>query len=254
MALRQALGYALRSRPLGEADLIVELYTHERGRVRAVAKSARRIKSRFGSAFEPFTCSRFVYFQRDKDDLGRISSSDIERSYFETLAGVEEAGAAAYMAELIIGFSPEHDPSPKLFRLIGAVLDALEAGVPVELAMRYFEAWVLRLAGLLPDLYHCGSCGELLGEQLWVGDTSLEFLCKSSCAGTTGRRRLGVRSRALLADIIARGPQAVGGADHSSQAQRALAAVTEVLICGHLDRMPRSLRYLRLMRRRLRAG
>jgi len=139
VALRKASAYALRSRPLGEADLIVELFTRERGRVRAVARSARRIRSRFGSAFEPFTRSRIVYFQRDKDDLGRVSSCDLERSYSEMLGDVEQAAMAAYMAELVIGFAPENDAAPVLYRLVGAVLDAMEAGCSLDLLARYFE-------------------------------------------------------------------------------------------------------------------
>lgn len=252
MAIRTAIGYALRSHPLGEADLIVEFFTHERGRIRAVARSARRIKSRFGSAFEPFTCSRMVYFQRDKDDLGRVSSCEIERSYFEVLAGLDESAAAAYMAELIIGFAPEQDRSPKLFRLIGAVLEAIESGVSVELALRYFEVWTLRLSGLLPDLNTCGQCGRALDATIWATDSTLELICGQSCSGLHGRRRLPSAAYSLLVEIVRQSPRAVAAQDHSGGAVRALAEVTELLICGHLDRVPRSLRYMRRMRRHLR--
>lgn len=254
MALRQATAYALRTRPLGEADLIVELFTRERGRIRGVARSARRIKSRFGSAFEPFTLSRMVYFQRDKDDLGRISSCEIERSYFETLAGLEEAAAAAYMAELVMGFSPEHDPSEPLFRLIGATLGGIEAGMPIELVLRYFELWVLRLAGLLPGLGTCGHCGRSMGNDAWLADTSLEFICGRSCGDTIGRRRLNPGARQLMLSMLRHSPAQLADQEPTPQAVGALGSITEMLVCGHLDRMPRSLRYMRQLKRHLRAG
>ncbi|NIR60061.1 MAG: DNA repair protein RecO, partial [Gammaproteobacteria bacterium] len=206
MAVRHATGYALRTRPLGEADLIAEFYTLDRGRIRVVARSARRPKSRFGSALQPFTRSRLVYFQRDKDALGRLSSADIERSYFECLARLENAPLAAYWAELIMGFMPEHDPNDTMFRLIGAVLDALEADADPQVMNRYFEVWTLKLAGLFPDANHCTQCGAELSGDAWVSESSQGFLCRRECSGDVAVGRLGTPGRALLAAVLANSP------------------------------------------------
>lgn len=253
MSVRYGSGYALRSYPLGEADLIVEVFTREYGRVRAVAKSARRLKSRFGSAFEPFTRSRFTWFQRDKDDLGRMSSTDIERSYYETLGTPESAGLAAYMAELLIGLTGEHDPSPALYRLVDATLEGLEAGVDPELLARYFEIWLLRLSGLYPDPGVCGSCGKHIARDAWIGDVGLEFLCGRHCGSSIGRRRLTAGAWRLLQRVLRDRPAAVATAiADDAAAVTALGSVNEVLICGHLDRVPRSLRILRQLRRPVR--
>jgi DNA repair protein RecO (recombination protein O) len=247
VALRQAVGFALRTRPLGEADLIVEIFTLERGRIRAVAKSARRIRSRFGSAFEPFTRSRIVWYQKDKDDLGRMSSCDIERSYFESLGTVEAASTASYLSELVIGFTPEQDPAPTVFRLIDVSLEAIAAGTSAELIARYFEVWILRLSGLFPDLSSCSGCGGPLGADLWVSDVTLEFLCGRACSEQRGRARLTPGAVGLLTQMLRRRPgdleAPAGGA--AAGDLRSLAAVTEVMICGHLDRAPRSLRVMR---------
>ncbi|HJO02632.1 MAG TPA: DNA repair protein RecO [Acidobacteriota bacterium] len=250
MALKQASGYALRTRPLGEADLIVDFYTREHGRVRAVAKSARRIKSRFGSAFEPFTRSRIVYFQRDKDDLGRVSSCELERSYFEALGRPEEATLAAYLAELIIGFAPEHDASPTLYRLIGACFDSLEVDGAPDVLMRYFEVWMLRLSGLLPGVEECSNCGQKLGSDVWVSDVTLGFLCGRTCGQVVGRSRLAPAAQDLLVAILRNAPGRLVAQHPDPAAVRGLGAVTRVLIVGHLDRTPRSLRVMQRLRRR----
>lgn len=250
MSIHQASAYALRTYPLGEADLIVELFTRERGRVRCVARSARRIKSRFGSCFEPLTRSRLVWWQREKDDLGRVSSCDIERSWFETLAEVEPAALAAYVAELLIGFTPENDPSPSLFRLVGAVLDGLEGGLDVELAARYVEAWVLRLSGLLPEPHRCGGCGRELTGNARVSEISLEFLCGRGCARRGDGRVFTPAARELLVAILQRAPAEVGGPEGVPvTAVHGLAVTTRVLITGHLGRVPRALRALDALRR-----
>lgn len=249
MALRHSVGYALRSHPLGEADLIVEIFTRDRGRIRGVARSARRIRSRFGSAFESFTRSRVVWFQKDKDDLGKISSCDIERSYFESLGTVERAATAAYLAELVIGFTPEQDPAPRVFRLIGASLDAMAEGTEPELIARYFETWILRLSGLFPDHQACSACGRALQGELWISELSLEFLCGATCGQAQGRRRLPAAARPLLDAILRSRPDRVASGPIERAHLRALGAVNEVMIRGHLDRVPRSLRVLRQLTR-----
>ena len=45
----------LRHSDWGEADRILTLYTRERGKVRAIAKGARKIRSRKAGHLEPFT-------------------------------------------------------------------------------------------------------------------------------------------------------------------------------------------------------
>ncbi len=270
MALRNASAYALRTRPLGEADLIVEFYTLELGRVRAVAKAARRIRSRFGSAFEPMTRSHLVFFRRDKDDLGRVSTCDIEKSYFEVLADLEPGAFAAYVSELLMGFTVEVDPTPAIYRLVGVVLDAVEEGVDLSLSARYFETWLLRLSGLYPDLATCGECGRALGSRAWISMTTLELIGSSCRAGSIEREHAASRAGAqqrrgrgngagarlvrpqtleLVGRVTRARPTEVAAAGVSSGAVEGLGELNRVLIAGHLDRIPRSLSYIDQLRK-----
>lgn len=251
MAIRQSLAYALRTLPLGEADLIVEFFTLEHGRVRAVARSARRIRSRFGSAFELFTRSRLVWFQRDKDDLGRVSSVDLDRSWFEALGGLEQSAEAAYMAEITIAFTPERDPAPHIFRLLGAILDAIEAGEPPSLMARYLEVWLLRLSGLFPDLTVCGGCGGKLPATPWLDEAGLEFVCGRECGSLVGRQRLTPSARQLLLRILGDPPAGLSGRLSGAAGLRSLRDILRTLVCGHLGRAPRSLRVLGQLERAL---
>ncbi len=250
MPLRHSSAYALRHYALGEADLIVVFYTLEYGKVRSVARGARRVRSRFGSAFQPFTRSDLVFFEKEGQDLTRVSSCEIERSYYESLLTPEASAIAAYFAELVIEFAADHDPNPALFRLIGAVLGAVEAGVPLPVAARYFEVWVLQLSGFLPLLATCGGCGKQLGGGRWVVPHPLEFVCRE-CRGQFGSSRwLSPAGTNLLAEILKNKPEHVAAsAGTNPQAVRRLAAVNRVLIRGHLDKELRSVRYLDRLRR-----
>lgn len=257
MPLRYTPAYTLRHYALGEADLIVVFYTLHFGRVRSVARGARRVRSRYGSAFQPFTRSELVYFEKEGRELTRVSSCEVERSFYESLLSPESAALAAYFAELVIEFTVERDPNPALFRLLGAVLTAVEEGLPLSVAARYFEVWVLQLSGFLPLLSTCGNCGKPLEAERWVVPHPQEFVCRECRRQFGGSRLLSAAGTALLMEILRKKPQDVAaGAGRNEQAVRRLAAVNRHLIRGHIDKELRSVRYLNRLRqgtRRLRA-
>ena len=250
MPLRESSAYALRTYALGEADLIVVFFTRDFGRLKSVANGARRIKSRFGSAFQSLTRTTLVFHEREGQELTRVSSCELEQSYYHVLLTPEAAATAAYFAELVQEFSAERDPNPAVFRLIGAVMDAVSDGVPLALAARYFETWILRLSGLLPQLDVCGACGRQLAAGRWVVPYPLEFVCRECRSARGGSRWLSPAGTALLAEILSKPPHQIAeGNGGSRQAVQRLAAVNRLLIRGHLDKQLRSVRYFDRLRR-----
>ena len=71
MALKESEAIVLRTYPMREADLLVTLFTRMEGKVRGVARSAKRSRRRFGGALEPMTCVRAVYEDREKQEQAR---------------------------------------------------------------------------------------------------------------------------------------------------------------------------------------
>lgn len=155
----------LRSYNLAESDRIVVFLTRKAGLVRGVAKGARRMKSRFGAALEPFTLIRLAFHERENRDLVSISTTEILKSNFALNAKPEVAEVLAYMGELISEFAPPHEADERLFRMLNACINALASTPGAERQVtRYFEIWLLRLAGLFPDLRSCSGCGVELGD------------------------------------------------------------------------------------------
>src|SRR5215831_10402820 len=150
----------LRTYNLAESDRIVLCLTRSSGLVRAVAKGARRMKSRFGAALEPFTLIRLSFHERENRDLVTVSGAEILKSYFNLAGSFESAEVLAYMGELVAEFAPPHETDERLFRMLTACVEALahQTGNQPTLT-RYFEIWLLRLAGLFPDFRTCASCG-----------------------------------------------------------------------------------------------
>jgi DNA repair protein RecO (recombination protein O) len=144
----------LRTYPLREADLIVSFFTREEGKLRGVARRARRPKSPFGSGLERLSHVRMFYFERENRELSNLDSCELISSPF-TLASDYAAGIALdYIAEVSEQLLPPAEPSERFFRLLLAVLDYLrQAGAQgVWQALSYFSFWAVRLSGFLPEL------------------------------------------------------------------------------------------------------
>lgn len=170
----------LRTYNLSEADKIVVCLTRTSGVVRAVARGARKLKSRFGAGLEPFTVVQASYYEKENRELLSLRQAEILNSYFHLAAKEQIVEGLAYMSELTIEFAPPHEPNEKLFRMFRANLEALEQS-PDQLPalVRYFEVWILKLSGFLPDLRHCAECGEILTEQ---GRAFLNAELKARCS------------------------------------------------------------------------
>jgi DNA repair protein RecO (recombination protein O) len=166
MGLHQSDSIILKTYPLGEADRIVAFFSRDHGKLRGVANGARKMKNRFGASLEPLAHSRIHFFEKENRDLVRIQSADLLDSPMKLFEDYDRAVCAGHLVELIDRFLPEHEPQDAVFRLVRMTVRALEQGCPIEFAACYFEVWMLRLAGVFPDLFACSVCSK----QLQTGD------------------------------------------------------------------------------------
>ena len=182
--------YVLETRELGEADLIVTLLACHHGKVRGVARSARRSRRRFGGALEPLTRVRASWVERDGRELHRLEAAECLRSFATMQAEPEVQAACAVIAEIARTFGHEGQSDTDGFRLIGAVLEALEDGGRPRTLIRYYEYWTLRIHGLLPDLESCAFCSSDLrpASRTWV--VRGRGLCCASCRPDSDAQQL----------------------------------------------------------------
>jgi DNA repair protein RecO (recombination protein O) len=243
MALVNTDAIVLRTYNLAEADRIAVCLTRSSGLVRAVAKGARRMKSRFGAALEPFTLIKLAFYERENRELVAISTAEILKSHFNLAAQLEASEVLAYMGELVSEFAPPHEANEKLFRMLIACVDALETSTgPARLVLRYFEVWLLRLAGLFPDVRFCADCGARLGD----GDTaSLDVEVKPHCQKCSRgpATRLSVETQRTLVATQHLSPADFASTfkELSAQSEAQLAELTHHLIVRALERRPRTL-------------
>jgi len=177
MAIKQSEAIVLRSYPLREADLLVTLLTRAEGKVRGVARSAKKSKRRFGVALEPLTFVRVYWEQRERHELTRVDSCEVLQSPLTHTTDYPRAVALAYVGEMLDQLLPDHEANDAIFRLGLAVLQNLRAG-QIWMPLTYFDLWIVRLVGLLPELHECIECGEPLdGRKAYFHPLSDGLMC-----------------------------------------------------------------------------
>ncbi len=159
MALKESEAIVLRTYPLRESDLLVTLFTRMEGKVKGVARAAMKSRRRFGGALEPLTYVRAFYDDREGQELARLDSCEVIESPLACEVGYPRAAALAHVAELLDELMPDREASDAVFRLSLAVLQELR-GETVWMPLTYFELWMTRLMGFLPEFSECVVCGR----------------------------------------------------------------------------------------------
>jgi DNA repair protein RecO (recombination protein O) len=159
MALKESEAIVLRTYPLREADLLVTFFTRNEGKVRGVARSAKKSRKRFGGALEPLTFVRAFYEDRERQELARLDALEVLESPLASEVGYPRAVALAHIAELLDELLPDREANDAIFRLTLSVLGRLR-GAEIWMPITYYQLWLTRLVGFLPDLSECVVCGR----------------------------------------------------------------------------------------------
>ena len=152
MPARVSESLILRTYPFQEADLVVSFFTRDHGKLRGVARRARRPKSNFGSGLERLSHANVSYFQRENRELVNLNSCELLHSQFALASDYEKTVALDYMSEVSEQLLPPSEVNERHFRLLVAVLDFLRGGGGVWPAVNYFSLWAVRLGGFLPEV------------------------------------------------------------------------------------------------------
>lgn len=241
MPVVESESLVLRTYNFGEADKIVVWLTRAEGVVRGVAKGCRKLKSRYGASLEPFTLAKITYHHKENQELVSLRQTEIVTSHFDLSAQAEILTGLAYMGDLVIEFSAPFQPNERLFRMVNACLEAIDQ-TPADLQtiLRYFEVWLLKLEGYLPDIRHCGECDRPFDEQdaPYMGlDLILRCAACSNGRGSVVSRHLQKQLRStqkLPPNAFAKESREVSAATH-----REMAELTHQLIARVLERQPR---------------
>jgi DNA repair protein RecO (recombination protein O) len=153
----------LKRTNFGEADRLLTLYTREFGKIKAIAKGARKPQSRKTGHVELFMRTRFLL--AEGRDLYIITQAEMIEAYPALREDLVRTTYASYMVELLDRFTVEEDANRDIYRLLAEALGWLGEAADLRLPTRTYELRLLGLTGFQPQLFQCVSCNEPVQEQ-----------------------------------------------------------------------------------------
>jgi DNA repair protein RecO (recombination protein O) len=243
----------LRRVDFGEADRLLTVFTPERGKIKLIAKGARKPASRKSGHVELFSHGLFlVAVGHELDIITQAETLDPFRALREDLL---RTTYAYYVAELADAFTAERDENRPVFELLSDAFGWLCTAQDLQLAARYYELHLLGLVGFQPQLFVCGGCQKVLEPEVnyWsAADGSV--LCARCGHDRPSTSELSVQALKVLRFLQTREWEScrllrLNGGTHAEVEQ-----VTSRTITYHLERKLKSVEFLHHLRREMAAG
>jgi DNA repair protein RecO (recombination protein O) len=184
----------LRHADWGEADRLLTLYTRESGKVRAIAKGARRIRSRKAGHLEPFT--QVVLQLARGRDLLIVTQADTMNAFLPLGSDLTKTGNASYAVELLDRFTYEEESENyPVYVLLAEILQRIAAEEDPWLALRYYEVRLLDYLGYRPHFFKCAKCGkDIQPEDQYFSPAAGGVLCPQCGAAERGAWKISMET------------------------------------------------------------
>jgi DNA repair protein RecO (recombination protein O) len=153
----------LKRSDFGEADRLLTLYSKELGKIRAIAKGARKPQSRKTGHVELFMRSKFLIAKGRNLDI--VTQAEMIDPYVLLRSDLMRVTHASYAVELLDRFTVEEDRHTGVYSLLSESLTYLSETDDLDLATRYYELHLMSLTGFRPRLFQCVSCGSEIKQQ-----------------------------------------------------------------------------------------
>lgn len=222
----------------GDADRIVTLFTHSRGKLSAFAAGARKSKRRFAGALEPGTLVRAQLVER-RGTTVRLDSVDIERAFQGLRSDLALISRALYCLELCRELVRDAEPHEALFETLVEYLGRLEAKKAGPTSLIAFELVALQFAGLMPRFDRCAVCGGEVGEHAIFDPDHGGVVCEKDRA----RVRTGVAVSGALAQALA-AIQGGGRTPMAAEQRQRAREILNLFIAHQLGRKLNSVEFL----------
>lgn len=187
----------LRHSDWGEADRILTLYTRERGKLTAIGKGVRKLRSRKAGHLEPFT--RVALQMAQTRDMPIITQAETIQGYPALREDLLLFTYGSYVIELVDRFTFAGEENQTIYRLLAASLERLNQGLLPDLVIRYYEIRLLDQLGFRPKLFQCARCeSEIQPLDQFFSAQEGGVLCPRCGAGTQGARPISMKALKYL--------------------------------------------------------
>lgn len=231
MAVVETECIVLRSYDLADADKIALLLTADHGIVRAVAKGAKRLRSKFGGSLEPLSRLKASYFKKETRELVDLDRVEIIESAFDLVSEPEILTRFSYLTDILISLVPAEDPDPAMFRMMNTCIETVRnRPEAIDSVSLYFEAWLLRLAGFFPSWDECSICKLELGDGADAQVTAEFQLICDRCRRSSAGEMLTANDRATVARSRRQSPEAFSSESVAADSLARLSSIFKRMI------------------------
>jgi DNA repair protein RecO (recombination protein O) len=243
MPVHEAEAIVLRQYALSDSDRIVIFITKEFGKIRAVAKGAKKPKSRFGGCLEPLNHIRMEFYSREGHDLSQMRRTELIRSYLGLKPSLRQIYAYSYFAEIANEIVQDNQVNYPLFRLLLGVMEAGEKNGVSQALVRYFEIWCLKLSGLFPNYAYCSNCGKCVKDDEFFAWIEVGQARCNACAQGRGIK-IGAPAAVALTLMAKLPPGQFVMCPLAQDAAREIEQLSQRLLAFHLEKKLKSYRIL----------
>ena len=237
--------FVISGQDLGESDRLITFYTMAGGKMRSIAKGAKRSRRRFVNALEPFTMLNLSLALPRTTGLNRIDSTEILDNFPQLRLKFECYIMASLCCELVNLWTKEDDPQKNLFKLLRWYFGPLNDGFHPKKTTLFFKILLLTLAGYAPDFDQCLLCKKPpMGDHVVFKLHAGGFVCSGCRKAGEKTHKIGLGTLKSLR-YIQKGPL-----DNLHRLTMTDAVLEEAwslmksLHCHHLERVPASYKVL----------
>jgi DNA repair protein RecO (recombination protein O) len=188
----------------GEADRILTVYTPHHGKIRIIAKGARRPTSRLGPHLDYFG---LVKVQLSKGrELDVVTSAELINPHQQLRVDLDAFGHASYYAELVRHMTQDRQENGRIYDLLKRSLNVLDDAIDPWSVTRHFELALLSALGYQPELMRCVNCRQPVKAETNYFSSSLGGILCPGCRGSDpSSHPLSVNAQKYLREIVRNG-------------------------------------------------
>lgn len=240
-------GIVLKGYDYGEADRILTLYTPQLGKLRAIAKGVRRIKSRKGGHLDLFTRTNLLVARGRQLDI--ITQAETIESFAAMRTDLVRLSYAHYVAELVDAFTVEQMANYPAYATTVAALRRIAASDDAALSVRSFEMQLLALMGYRPQLFRCLSCDATIEPAANRFSPKMGGVLCPACAGDDqAARPISVQALKLLRNLQTNESAILQLSGLPADVGQEVESRLQEYIAYRLEKDPRSVRFLDQLR------
>jgi DNA repair protein RecO (recombination protein O) len=177
MSAEKTEAVVIRLADFSESSRVVTLFTRDFGKVSALAKGAKRLKSAFEAALDLLAVCRIVFLRKSTSGLDLLTEAQLVSRFRPQGRDLTSLYSGYYVAELLAGLTEEYDPHPDLYDEAVATLQRLCTEHDPRPSLLHFELRLLHEIGHLPNFDECSICHQPIefGEtaRFWVSQSGL---------------------------------------------------------------------------------